>query len=421
MGGVGVRESKTLEFKERVTSTFLKTVSAFANYGGGTILFGVDDAGNVVGLDKPDAAALDIENKINDSIDPQPGYTLVVRDDRVVELTVRRGDATPYLYRAKAYRRNGTSTIEVDGVERRRLVLAGSNLSFEGLPSDEQDLAFTVLAKELAEKAGVEDLGRDVLKTLNLYSDAQGYNIAAALLADKNRFSGIDIARFGESEDIILKRAPLVGASILAQLDQAMLIYRDYYCYEQVDGLHRVQLQRIPENAFREVLASALVHRTWDINANIRVMMYEDHITVSSPGGLPAGISEDEYLLDQVSVLRNPILANVFFRLGIIESFGTGVGRVIRSYQSSSTKPVFKITENAITVMLPVAVDDLGLGPDADKLYGLLSKSAPKQMSDLTRESGFGRTKVSKLIGGLAELGAVVIEGTGRGTRYRRS
>lgn len=416
-----MKESNTLEFKERVTNTFLKTVSAFANYGGGTILFGVDDTGNVAGLDNPERAALDIENKINDSITPQPDYTLVSKEDGVVELTVRAGASTPYLYRSKAYRRNGTSTIEVDAVEQRRLMLAGMNLAYEMLPSTKQDLSFDYLSQAFAKEAGVVNFGHDALKTLNLYSDARGYNNAAALLADVNQFTGIDVARFGESEDIILKRAPLAGSCVLAQLNDAMRLYRDYYCYEKVEGLVRTQRQRIPEEAFREALANALVHRAWDVAANIRVAMYETSIVVSSPGGLPTGITEEEYLADQVSVLRNPVLANVFFRLGIIESFGTGVGRIIRSYANSAAKPQFRISDNAITVTLPEVVSETGLGEDAERLYGLLGDAAPKAMGQIVEESGFGRTKANALLRRLVEGGFVAVEGTGRGTKYRRA
>ena len=70
-----------------------------------------------------------------------------------------------------------------------------------------------------------------------------------------------------------------------------------------------------------------LIHRLWDVNASIKVSMLEDRIEISSPGGLPAGISEEEYLNGQVSILRNPIIGNVFFRLKYIEKFGTGIMR----------------------------------------------------------------------------------------------
>ena len=145
-----MRETRTLEFKETITNTFLKTVSAFSNYNGGTILFGVDDNGNVKGLLDVKQACLDIENKINDSISPQPNYTLEIQNnDQTIKLTVKSGLQKPYLYKSKAYKRNDTATIEVDTLEFSRLVLDGKNISFEELPCKDQELSFKILQCKL--------------------------------------------------------------------------------------------------------------------------------------------------------------------------------------------------------------------------------------------------------------------------------
>ena len=95
-----MRETRILEFKETITNTFLKTVSAFSNYDGGEILFGVDDDGNIKGLSDVKQACLDIENKINDSISPQPNYTLEIQNnDQTIKLSVKSGLQKPYLYK----------------------------------------------------------------------------------------------------------------------------------------------------------------------------------------------------------------------------------------------------------------------------------------------------------------------------------
>ncbi len=118
MEAIDMRETRIVEFKETITNTFLKTVSAFSNYDSGTILFGVDDDGNIKGLPDVKQACLDIENKINDSITPQPDYTLEIQNnDQTIKLTVKSGLQKPYLYKSKAYKRNDTATIEVDTLE----------------------------------------------------------------------------------------------------------------------------------------------------------------------------------------------------------------------------------------------------------------------------------------------------------------
>ena len=114
-----MRETKTVEFKEEITNTFLKTVSAFSNYDGGEIYFGIDDEGNIKGLKDVKQACLDIENKVNASISPQPDYALEVQNnDKTIKLIVKSGRNKPYLYKSTAYRRNDTSTIEVDNLAR---------------------------------------------------------------------------------------------------------------------------------------------------------------------------------------------------------------------------------------------------------------------------------------------------------------
>ena len=200
-------ESKYLVYKETVTNTFLKTVSAFSNYGTGKIKFGIKDNDSIVGMPNPTQTCLDIENKINDSISPQPDFSIEVnKKTKVITLTVQEGLHKPYFYKSKAYKRNGTSTIEVDNLELTRLILIGKNLAYENLKSKKQNLTFKTLEKNLKEIVGIKTVNKDILKTLELYSDNEGYNIASEILADNNTFSGIDIVRFGKSIDVILDR-----------------------------------------------------------------------------------------------------------------------------------------------------------------------------------------------------------------------
>ena len=252
-----MRETRILEFKETITNTFLKTVSAFSNYDGGTILFGVDDNGNVKGLTDVKRACLDIENKINDSISPQPNYTLEIQNnDQTIKLTVKSGLQKPYLYKSKAYKRNDTATIEVDTLEFSRLVLDGKNISFEELPCKDQELSFEILYRKLKESIQIETFNRDTLKTLNLYDNVNGFNNAAGLLADKNYFSGIDIIKFGDNISIIQKRVTFENISVLDVYDKALAIFRDYYQYEVIQGADRKTMEKIPEAAFREAIAN---------------------------------------------------------------------------------------------------------------------------------------------------------------------
>ena len=414
-----MKESRELELKSTITNTFLKTVSAFSNYNTGKIIFGVDDNGKIVGLENIEELCLDLENKINDNISPKPNFKFIKdKKKNIITLIVEEGMNKPYLYKGKAYKRNDTSTVEVDKIELNRLTLLGLNQYYEGLKARNQDLEFNILKKELEEKLFLNNFSKDILKTLNLYDEKNGYNNAAELLADKNTFSGTDIAKFGKNIDEILDRNLFTNISIISQFQNTLEVFNRYYKYEQILGSERIEKELIPEKAFREVIANALIHRTWDVNSNVRISMYEDKIEVSSPGGLPSGISKKEYLNGQISQLRNPILANIFFRLKYIEMFGTGIRRINESYKNFAVKPVFEIFENSIKITLPIIKTELFLTTDERVIMDILEKGNILSSSEILEKVEFKKDKLNRILKNLIQKNYIDVIGNGRGTKY---
>ena len=232
---------------------------------------------------------------------------------------------------------------------------------------------------------GIEQLTKDILKTLELYSDQNGFNNAAALLADNNHFKGIDIIRFGDSIDEIMER-------------------------KSVD--------KIPEKAFREAVANALVHRMWDIPASIKISMYPDKIEISSPGGLPAGLSEDEYLNGQISLLRNPIIGNVFFRLKYIEKFGTGIMRINYAYKNILVKPEYRIFSNSIRIILPVIKSDYKLNEAEKRLINILTDSGSMTRNEVEKAAEMEKSKTIRILNGLIDKNIIQKKGMGSATKY---
>lgn len=233
--------------------------------------------------------------------------------------------------------------------------------------------------------SNTEQLTKDILKTLELYSDQNGFNNAAALLADNNHFKGIDIIRFGDSIDEIMER-------------------------KSVD--------KIPEKAFREAVANALVHRMWDIPASIKISMYPDKIEISSPGGLPAGLSEDEYLNGQISLLRNPIIGNVFFRLKYIEKFGTGIMRINYAYKNILVKPEYRIFSNSIRIILPVIKSDYKLNEAEKRLINILTDSGSMTRNEVEKATEMEKSKTIRILNGLIDKNIIQKKGMGRATKY---
>lgn len=146
--------------------------------------------------------------------------------------------------------------------------------------------------------------------------------------------------------------------------------------------------------------------------------MFDDRIEIVSPGGLPSGITEEEYLAGKLSVLRNRILANVFYRLGFVEIFGTGITRIKQLYEEGLRKPDFEVSENAILIVLPILEKNLSLTEDERIVYKNLSRTMLKSISEIAPYVPFGKSKTAQLLKKMEQKGVIMIEGKGRGTKY---
>lgn len=413
------RESRNLEYKVDITKSFLKTVSAYANYGTGTIIFGVSDDKAVVGLDNIEQKCLQIENTINDNMNPMPNYHIVINDNNTISLLVYEGMFKPYFYKNKAYKRSDSSSVEVDRLELNRLILEGMNQTFEEQVSSKQELSFHVLEKTLINELKIEKLSTDILKTLELFTANGEFNNAAALLADHNQFKGIDMIRFGSTISEIRDRKTLENVSVLTQFHEALKLFLQYYQYEKIDGAVRRNIELIPEKAFREALANALVHRLWDVNANVKISMFDDRIEISSPGSLLPDISVEEYLNGQISVFRNPIIGNIFFRLNYIEKFGTGIKRINEAYYENIVKPKYQVYENSILVILPVLNAHSDLTNEEKLIIQCLSRHQLLNRSQLDKMIGFHKAKTGRILKGLLAQNIIEKIGKGKDTKYR--
>lgn len=295
------------------------------------------------------------------------------------------------------------------------------NINHEENKALNQNLAFNELELRLAKEVGVEKLNLDILKTLNLYNNNGYYNIAGELLADTNKqeLLSIDIVRFGKNINQILYRETISNNSLLLQYDRAIEIFEVYYQYEEIQGYSRIKKELIPKEAFREAVANAIVHRAWDINANIQISMYEDRIEISSPGGLPVGISKEEYLNGNLSILRNPIIAGVFYRLKIIEKFGTGIMRIKREYEDSISKASFYITENSMRVILPIIENnELGLSEDEQMIFDAIETGVRYSRRELDKKTGFNKDRTLRNVNNLIDKSIIEKIGKGPGVKY---
>lgn len=428
-------ETKYVEFKEKYSKSILKTVSAFSNYHDGKIVLGVTDDGVIIGVENSKEVRLSIENAINDTIKPRPNYEIessVMENRTVLVFTIYKGYQTPYTLERKAYRRADTSTIEIEKHEYDELVLLGRNLTYEALEYVGGRLEFNKLDNLLSEKLGIVKFNDDVLKSLELIQKER-YTNAAAILADKNAFTeiGMDFISYADQSMLIFRdRISLNAVSVIEQFETAMLFYKKHINQGAIiKGAYRESFDEVPEEAYREAIANAIIHRDYSRRGNNRVEIFGDRIEITSIGGLPVGISQEEYVNGNFSNARNRIIADVFLRCGIIEKMGTGIRRIKNAYRTVHVKPEFKIFENSVQVILPRLnietqvnesnTDMTTFSAQEDKLLNYIKGS--KGISRLEIESlmQIGKTKSTNLLNVLIDRKAVIKVGVGKNTVYK--
>jgi ATP-dependent DNA helicase RecG len=351
-------ESRTQEFKRTYSSAVLKTVSAFANFHDGTIIFGIEDDGSVIGIDDTASLRLQIENAINDNLRPIPEFSFEIVNysgKSLLFMYVFHGFDTPYYFRGRAYMRLDTSSSECDRIRLQQLILAGQNIGADELETSEQNLSFTVLSSYLKGSLGIEHITPDLMRSLELIR-GERYTAAAALLSDSNPTSNSDLILLVTTEDglNIRDRRIIRHKSLLTQYEQCLFFRdRNLRIAEHIAHTVRETIDEIPETAYREAVANALIHRDYMHPGQIKLELTHDKLYITSPGSLPPGISPDEYLAGRISLPRNRVLADIFMRLGLIEKLATGIRRIRASYSGRPVQPEFLINQNSLTVVLP--------------------------------------------------------------------
>lgn len=426
-------ESKVLEYKSTFTKSLLKAVSAFANFHDGRIIIGINDDKTLIGVDNPEELRLNIENSINDNLEPCPYYeisTKTIDDKTILIISVYKGDNTPYTVNNKAYKRSDTATVQVDKFLYQNLILAGRNKGFDGLASSVQELYFNYLESKMRKILGINSLSEDLLISLGLIENRK-YNNAAALFSDDNPVDSSVIQMIAYNDRTVLgikDRVESKNTSILKQFDECLDFYKKHInISEIIDGAYRKTVEEVPLVAYRESIANLLVHRDYMKNVDSRIEIFSDRIEIVSPGGLPIGILEDEYLEGRISIPRNRIIADIFLRLKIIEKLGTGIRRIKEYYREYDTKPEFIITENSITVILPrinkeiKKVNEINLdrlNSNELLIYYIIKDNGKINRKDIENKVDLKKSQILQIINNLREYNLVIKRGQGINTEY---
>lgn len=430
-------ESENVEFKSVFTADLYKEVIAFANSGGGVIYIGVDDSGNEIGVAAVDETYTKITNGIRDAISPDVTvfckYTL--NENNVITIKISEGARKPYYLKSKGikpsgvYVRQGASSVPASEDQIRMMIKMSDGDSFEYIRSLNQELTF-VFAKQAFEKYGVE-FSDNKFRILGITSDSNDlYTNLGLLLSDQCQHS-IKAAVFSNTENTNFLDSKEFTGSILKQLDEAytylMLNNRNN---ADIKGLERVERYSYPQEALREGLLNALVHRDYAFSGSIIININESQIEYISLGGLLPGLSAKD-IMNGISQPRNPKLAEVLHRLHLIESYGTGIRRIYALYKDCGRKPEIIVTPNTFKLVLPnINYYSAGSAEECSKkeLTGQQEKIMQyiRENSEITEEItqkllDVKRTRAYMILKEMRDKGFIEVHGRGQKKKYRRT
>ena len=361
-----IGEATAYDKKEKLernkSKSWLKSVSAFANGEGGVLIWGISDNDEVIGLVDAKGDAEFISEVIKTKLDPVPVISLefnVVNEKQLVVLYVNAGQETPYYYigdkQRIAYVRIGNESVVADRIQLKGLVMKGSGRTYDCLPSSFrfEDMAFTKL-KSVHYKRLQRSFEDSEFTSWGIVDENGNLTNAGALLADESpmrqsrifctRWNGLSMTSgLGEAIDDVELEGCVIG-----QLQDAVSFVRNNShkkWWKEND--HREELPDYPDRAVTETIANAIIHRDYmQMGSEVHIDMYDDRLEVYSPGGMMDGrLIQQLNPMTVPSKRRNPLLADFFSRLGLMERRGSGMKKIIDAYKQYEHLVDFHIPE----------------------------------------------------------------------------
>ena len=431
-------ESFSVELKEVLTAELKKEVVAFANTCDGTIYIGINDNGEIVGVENSDDVMEKAGASIRNAIKPDLSMYVTlnveqIKNKSIVVIKVQRGASRPYYIAEKGlkpsgvYIRQGNSSVPASEDYIRQMIKETDGDSFEKLRSLNQNLTFSY-ADAVFEKAEV-NFGDIQKKTLGIIGEDGLYTNLGLLLSDQCMHT-LKIAVFEGKEKGVFKDRKEFKGSLLKQITEVFeyidLLNRTKATF---DGLIRKDERDYPVEAIREALLNAAVHSEYSFGASTLINIYEDRIEFVSLGGIVSGLSLEAVMLG-ISQSRNEKLANIFYRLHLIEAYGTGIQKIFLNYEKYRIKPIFKTEVGAFLVVLPnihfigqekekAEKEQVILTDDYNKILKFLEEDV-KSRKEIQEYLKLSQTKVINMIKKLSELELIKKEGNGKNIKYRK-
>lgn len=424
-------ESETVELKANIVADICKEVIAFANTKGGTLYIGVKDDGSIIGVEDTDHMILQLNNMIRDTIKPDITMfvhyeTQTIDHKQIVVVSIQKGTDRPYYLGSKGlkpsgvYVRNGTSSDPATDTSIRKMIKESDKDSFESMRSLEQNLSFQA-AKAQFQKRNVT-FDETKMQTLGMRSKDGIYSNVALLLSDQCPTT-IKVATFQGFDQSIFQDRNEFSGSLFQQMED-LYAYLDMHNQTKAtfDGLYRIDTKDYPEDALREALMNSFIHRDYSFHASTLVRIYQDRIEFVSIGGLPTGITLDDIMLG-ISICRNPILASIFYRLQLIEAYGTGLLKIMKSYDGSGLTPKIEVTNNAFKITLPNrnTIKDLKkISSNEENIIDFIVQDGYTTRNDVQQRLNISQATANRILKRMVNQGFIETIGNGKNIKYKK-
>lgn len=421
-------ESESIELKEVYTPELKKEVVAFANTYGGTIYIGVQDNGEITGIENSDFVMQQISNAVRDSIRPDvsmfTNIELVMKEDKnIIKITVQQGTKKPYYLTDKGlkpsgvYVRSGTTSAPASEDAIRMMIKMTDGESFENNRSLVQDLTFASLNREM--ELRLLECSEVQMKNLGILTGDDIYTNLGLLVSDQCKHS-IKFAVFQGTDKLVFKDRKELTGSLFDQLTDAFKTI-DFYNSTKATfhELLRTDERDYPEDAVREALLNAIVHREYAFSGSTIINLYSDRLEIISLGGLVSGMSLEAAMLG-ASQARNERLASLFYRMKLIEAYGTGISKIMSCYKGLHVQPKFENVEGAFRVILPnIHAQEMNIVEEKYLLImNLFETQKEITRNDVEEALGVGTTHAVNMLKEMLAKDLIKKVGSGRLTRY---
>ena len=395
------QETQYVEWKTQWRDEYLKWICGFANAGGGVLVIGRNDKGDVTGLPNAHRLLEELPNKVRDILGILVTVNLRTKDEKeYLEIEVE-AYPNPISYKGEYYQRSGSTNQMLKGAALNRFILRRHGRTWDSVPLpgigvDDLDAATLKTFRRLAlksrrfSKALLNEPDRSLLEKLHL-TEKQYLTRAAALLfhSDPERFfrgAAIKIGYFASESD--LRYHDEIQGSLFLQSEKALDLLQTKYLKAVIgyEGIHRVESLPVPEPALREALLNAIVHRDYAVAAPIQIRVYDNRLTIWNPGALPEDWTLKKLLGPHASQPYNPNIANAFFRAGEIETWGRGIERVFATCREARVpEPRIRVEPGDVWFEFPFSPEYLeGItgGGTREKTSGKASEKTSEKTSE---------------------------------------